>query len=541
MQATSVKMLTMTDKKKISIVLLTIFGLLLGGMGVFWWIFNHAYSSATATAADSQPLPPTATTNETELVILHDQAHTALNEHSAGLLESGFLRVDDMVALKKELAQADAAYQQGNSTTARPIYKEILAKVNTLLTQQKNQRVAEQLAAELIEQLKDTLAIKNAAPVPYQLAFDASDQGRSLMRKRQYTAAVTTLQEGLTKLEELKQTAADIAQKLIETATQALANNDLVAAGEAVSQLASVHPKHPEIAGLRASIKTITALQAEYQAFDTLLTQKAFTAALARYDQLIAQYPEIQIIQQKRQTAQQLYIEHTVQPLIAEAESLYKKGDLTTSLSTFKAAQRILPEDPSIEEAIQLIENEIRDRTIADKLAKAYTAFQAGQWRAARTLYTEVLALDSNNREAQKGKDTATQWLIKKIQYEQLIANTEQDYHSGNMAAAIVQLNEALAIKPDSIALTPAQAAMRDDLQQQNKKVSVSIKSDNRCYVSIIGVLPPEQFKHKELKLYPNVYTVKAQRTGYLEVEQELKVNANNPSQSIYIRCTERL
>lgn len=531
----------MTDKKKNSIILLFVFCLLFVGMGILWLILKAPDSSAPP--ATSQPGAPSLTSAplKTELVILRDQVHSAIHEHGTSLLENNFLTVNAMVELKQNLQQADDYYQQGKSSAARPLYRDLLDTVEHLVTQQQSQSQAEQLAAQLIDNIKAALPTKNAAPTPYQLAVQASDQGRTLIQQKNYSGAVTALQEGLDKIQEHQDTASDIAQHLINAITAALEQYDIPQANAQLTQLEAIHSKHPAIDRLRTTIQTVESLQSQLVAIEDMLANQQFEQAIASYDQLIAQHPTLGFIQQKRTTALQNYIEHKVRPLITTAETLYQEGKLNKSLASFKAAQRILPEDLTIAEAIQHIENEIRAQVIEQKLAAAYTAYDLGQWQDARKHYEAVLALDPNNAEAREGKDKATQWLIKTIEYQQLIANAEKDYQAGRMPSAITRLNQALAIKPANLALTAAQSAMRQDLKNQNKKISVTLKSDKKSYVSIIGALPPEQFKSKALQLYPNVYRVKAQRSGYHEVEREIKINANNPSPIINIRCIESL
>ena len=93
--------------------------------------------------------------------------------------------------------------------------------------------------------------------------------------------------------------------------------------------------------------------------------------------------------------------------------------------------------------------------------------------------------------------------------------------------------------------LTPAQlkkeTEIRGVLETQTKEVSVVVESDGRTYVSIIGVLPPDRFKDKDLKLFPDVYKVRGTRKGYKDVEIELKVDATKGSQTIMVECTERI
>ena len=99
-----------------------------------------------------------------------------------------------------------------------------------------------------------------------------------------------------------------------------------------------------------------------------------------------------------------------------------------------------------------------------------------------------------------------------------------------------------MGAKPSNITLAQQkeETRIRNILEQQSQEASISIKSDKKTYVSIIGVFPPEKLKSKELKLFPDVYKVRGTRSGYRAVEIELRVDATKPSQSIEVICTEK-
>ena len=100
-----------------------------------------------------------------------------------------------------------------------------------------------------------------------------------------------------------------------------------------------------------------------------------------------------------------------------------------------------------------------------------------------------------------------------------------------------------MASRPSKV--VPSQIAeenrIRAALEAQSEEVSVTLKSDKRTYVSIIGVLPPDRFKETELQLFPDVYKVRATRSGYQSVEIDFKVDATQGNQTLIIECTEKL
>ena len=100
-----------------------------------------------------------------------------------------------------------------------------------------------------------------------------------------------------------------------------------------------------------------------------------------------------------------------------------------------------------------------------------------------------------------------------------------------------------MASRPSNLSFSQKEeeSRIRRDLDAQKQQVSVRIVSDDKTYVSLIGVFAPEQFKEKELKLYPDVYTFRGTRRGYGTVEIEVKVNNLSSPQTVEIICTDKL
>jgi hypothetical protein len=103
--------------------------------------------------------------------------------------------------------------------------------------------------------------------------------------------------------------------------------------------------------------------------------------------------------------------------------------------------------------------------------------------------------------------------------------------------------NQAMSSRPETISAgkLKTENEIRSLLEAQSEEVSLVVESDGRTYVSIIGVLPPDRFKEKNLSLFPDVYTIRGTRKGYKPVEMELKVDATQPGKTITVECTEKI
>ena len=85
-----------------------------------------------------------------------------------------------------------------------------------------------------------------------------------------------------------------------------------------------------------------------------------------------------------------------------------------------------------------------------------------------------------------------------------------------------------MASRPSTVgpSLQAEEARIRAALAAQLNEVEVTIESDKRTYVSMIGVLPPDRFREEKLKLFPDVYKVVVVRIQSVEID--LKVDATN-------------
>ena len=176
-------------------------------------------------------------------------------------------------------------------------------------------------------------------------------------------------------------------------------------------------------------------------------------------------------------------------------------------------------------------------------LADGYEALQSGRYEAARNFYKEAVALAPESKEARTGLEKASSLYLANIRYSQNIAAAAKYIKEGRFPLAAKLFNDAMASRPGKV--VPSQIAeenrIRAALEAQSEEVSVTLKSDKRAYVSIIGVLSPDRFKETELQLFPDVYKVRATRSGYQSVEIDFKVDATQGNQTLIIECTEKL
>ena len=166
---------------------------------------------------------------------------------------------------------------------------------------------------------------------------------------------------------------------------------------------------------------------------------------------------------------------------------------------------------------------------------------KAGSYDGARKLYREAVALAPESKEARTGLEKASSLYLANIRYTQNITSAAKYLKQGRYPRAAKFFNDAMTSRPSSIPPSQIQeeSRIRTELALQSQQIGMRIVSDKKTYVSIIGVVAPDRFKEKDLKLYPDVYKLKGTRKGYRSIEMEIKVDSRSPKE-IEVICTEK-
>ena len=105
--------------------------------------------------------------------------------------------------------------------------------------------------------------------------------------------------------------------------------------------------------------------------------------------------------------------------------------------------------------------------------------------------------------------------------------------------AAIRTLNEALATKPNDLAVPDDIREIQAMLRAQNSPVEVTFTSDGATFVSILGAKPPGQWLTQIVKLMPGDYRVVGRRAGFRDVELLLQIRAGIPPPAVSVMCVQ--
>jgi tetratricopeptide (TPR) repeat protein len=265
-------------------------------------------------------------------------------------------------------------------------------------------------------------------------------------------------------------------------------------------------------------------------------------AALEMVNALLEARPENRFLLGKQAALEAQLRDQEFQRLVAESVDFEAADDLESAIASLKSALD-LKADPAQSERLARLESVFQARQLERLLADGFAALEAARYEEARDLYRAATDLAPDSEEAQTGLEKASSLYLAEIRYRQNLGAAARYIEDGRFPLAARLFNEAMTSRPNAVA--PEQAAAEEDIRQtleaQSEEVTVTLRSDRRSFVSVIGVQAPDRFRERELRLFPDVYKVRATRSGYRTVEMDLKVDATQPPPTLTVECTERL
>lgn len=483
-----------------------------------------------------------AETADFDLRQLAEKAEGLMEQELAEALREGDVSLDFMSALQRDAGKGKDAMQRGQLERAAEHYTRVIQAAEARLVSLALADKARALSESSYAELQRLESLKAGFENTYREAVEAYNAGLRALNAGQYQDSVDGFEMAGAILGDLEARAIQRTAGLLEAGDEALAAYQLEAARRAYSQVLGFAPSNTAAAEGLATVAALEGIAEEVKAIRALEAEGKLEAALAELERLAADHPDNAFIDKQRSSIQERISERDYQALLADSMAAEAAEDFGAAVAALEAALQ-LKSTAEQQTRLARLKEQYKATRLETLLADGYEALSAGRYEAARNFYKEAVALAPDSKEARTGLEKASSLYLANIRYTQNIAAAAKYIDEGRFPLAAKLFNDAMASRPGNV--TPGQLAeevrIRSALEAQSEEVSVTIESDKRTYVSIIGVLPPDRFKDKELKLFPDVYKVRGTRSGYKPVEIELKVDATQPNPNITVECTEKL
>lgn len=483
-----------------------------------------------------------AATADFHLRQLAEKAEGLMAQDLAKALREGDISLEFMSALQGDAERGKDALQRGQLERAAEHYNRVVqaaeARLASLALADKARALSESSYAELLRLESLKAGFENT----YREAVEAYDGGLRALNAGHYEDSIDGFEMAGAILGDLEARAIQRTAGLLEAADEALASYQLEAARRAYSRVMEYAPSNTAAAEGLATVAALEGIAAEVKTIRALEAEGKLEAALAELERLAADHPNNAFIDKQRASLQERMKERDYQALLADSIQAEAAEDFGAALAALEAALE-LKSTAEQQTRLARLKEQYKATRLEILLADGYEALSASRFEAARNFYKEAVALAPESKEARTGLEKASSLYLANIRYTQNIAASAKFIEEGRFPLAAKLFNDAMGIRPSQVSSEQqaAEVSIRNALDAQSKEVPITVESDKRTFVSIIGVLPPDRFKEKELKLFPDVYKVRGTRPGYESVEIELKVNATRPNPAITVECTQKI
>ncbi|MFP4156487.1 MAG: hypothetical protein ACLFU4_02625 [Opitutales bacterium] len=536
----------MTGNKKPAIfVALALSALIL--LPVVLWVLGQMGDGADGAEspkeiAHTQPSVGAAPSADFELDQLAEKVRGLLEGELAEALREGELSLDLMAELKKDAGRAEDDLRRGRRDRARERFQSVLARAEAQLAAIAAADEARGLKDSTFAELKRLSHLESVYENTYREAVTAYDEATAALEGGDFAKSIDGFELATAILADLEARVTGQVAGFLEAGDAAVERFQLEKARKAYEAVLEIEASNGAAKRGLEMVAALEGIAEEIQAVRALEAEGELEAALADLEALAAEHPNNPFIADQRESLQQQMTERDFQQLVQRSEQAEAAGELAAAIAELEAALE-LKSDSDQAERLSKLEELYQAEQLEQLLSEGFAALQAGRYEAARDRYKEAVDLDPQSGEAQTGLEKASSLYLAEVRYSQMLKGVEQQMGEGRFPLAAKLFNEAMSSRPPNI--TPAQkkkeGQIREQLQVQSEEVSVAVKSDGRTFVSIIGVLAPDRFRSRDLRLFPDVYKVRGTRKGYQSVERELRVDATRENQSIRIVCSEKL
>lgn len=533
----------MSQNKKPALFLSIILGALILLPLLVWFVFNLFNSDGGSNSVPLSFSAPADTEHnhaDFNLRQLSEEAAILMDGAIAAAGRSGDLPLESIIALKRDQDRALTAMTAGKSEKAKMLFRELIQQAKNSLNLLEAAKTAREKLDTTYTRLDQLIALKSLFTNSYGEAIAAYDMAQRAYTEGDPVQCIDHLQQTNILLDNLEELSLEHLKTRLEEASQAMDKYDFNSARRAYDQALQYAPDEQEAIEGQALIKSLDPVLVQFEELAALESAGQIDKARILLDQMLTECPNNSFLSSRRNILIEAQAERDFRARVAEADASESADDLEAAVLFLEAALSI-KEDADQSARLEKLRQSIRQARLEVLLSEGYASLQSGRFEAARDVYRKATELDPQSAEARTGYEKSSGLYLASIRYLQNLDNAEKFIESGRYPMAAKFFNDAMATRPSKLtdAMVQKEGRLRETIERESKEVRLKILSDGKSYISITGVLAPEKLKSRELNLYPDVYTIKATRSGYKTIEQSIRVVSTMSNREIVIKCTE--
>lgn len=516
--------------------LLLVAGLAIRGIRL---VVGPEFLQTSAAAPDAPESPGSAFVTESKASLARETAAKTLAELRRLPQEHPTL-FQRLILIEKAFLEGEALLASHDYGKAYGHFGALNREIDDFSQDIKLKQETQKAYDEVLMRMKEIDRARSLAPQEFETAFaDASTgrqffiDGRFATAKKQFDSAFAALGRAALALKRYTDDQVRQAQQAVATGQRvvALAAFRTALEKDPGNELALQGLKRAEVAD------RVYALLLQGAGFEE---KKEYAKAREAFGKAFELDGYSAVAQQGKARAARLEKETEFDGAVLAAKAAQAERAWPTAIAAYERALQVDPKREEIKKALVEIRATAHQEAVKQSLAKAFDHENKFEWELARAAYNETLQLDTEHVEAKEGYLRTGRVIRALMQFNRMIEVAEQRTQHNEFQAGIRAFNEAMAVKPSYLALSPQAEQLRILLLAQNKPVEVTFHSDGATWVSITNFRMLGKIKHETVKILPGDYEIVSRRKGYQDLLLMLQVRNGTMPPVINVACTLR-
>lgn len=328
---------------------------------------------------------------------------------------------------------------------------------------------------------------------------------------------------------------------VLEEARSAYENGNIHDARSAVSAALNVKPGDAPALALKARIDVFAEVQSLYEQARVGKVENNLQKQYEALQKIVALDPEQAEAKQALSQVEQQIGDASFSAVLSQAIEAVESKAYNRASELLTRASKMKPNNAQVATLQARIDQEQRAAGQADVEAQIKVFAQADEWKTVSMLAEKSIQSYPQSQVLQLARTNAEKILATRQTIEQYLARPQRladERIRANAERTISQASEISALSPS---LQNSISDLESALSGANAPLPVTVYSDNKTYIKVMGVGVVGKVDEKQISLKPGTYRFEGSREGYRSKIISVTVSANASPLSVRLVCTEKV
>lgn len=326
----------------------------------------------------------------------------------------------------------------------------------------------------------------------------------------------------------------------IEKATLAFNNDQLPQAQLNLNKALALMPTNLEALALQSRIDAYGEVAALLSDLEVAKIENNLPKQIGLLSDIIQLDPERDELNEDLANVKVSYNQQQLAELLESAESALKANQLSQAQKFVDAAKKIKPSSKGAQSLNTRIAQVRAQQSLSSIKVALEQAVKQDNWEEVLRLSNGALENYSLDQELSTFQSQAQQVLSAKKSLASFIARPARLADNNIREAATKAIQNAFAPSLLSPSLQQQIGQVASAIDNYSGPVDITIRSDGKTYLTVLGVGHVGEHKEKVISLTPGNYILQAKREGYRNKRLEFVVEANTPLM-LQLICDEKI